>query len=90
MTGFKQERDFNQWGDQIFGQRLTRQEVRGRAEPCVCQERDEGYGERNNQIQCGVTREYTIGHGRWYNEGVGQSNGELCKLGDARNQNSSN
>jgi hypothetical protein len=41
-------------------------------------------------IQCGATRKYTIGKGRWHNEGVGQSNGGLCKHGDARNQNSSN
>jgi hypothetical protein len=26
MTGFKQERDFNRQGDQIFGQRLARSE----------------------------------------------------------------
>jgi hypothetical protein len=46
MTGFKQERDFNRWGDQIFGQRLAQQEVRGRAEPCVRQDGDEGHGEK--------------------------------------------
>ncbi len=46
MTGIEQERDFNPRGDHIFGQRLAQQEVRGRAEPCVSQDGDEGHGEK--------------------------------------------
>ncbi len=46
MTDFDQERDFNRRGDQIFGQRLARQEVRGRVEPCVRRDGDEGHREK--------------------------------------------